>query len=293
MVLPIGAPEWAADRAKLWNAAELSEKRRDACVAREFEVALPSELSPEERRRLALDFAQEMANLEGCAVDVAIHAPGREGDNRNHHAHMLRTTRRVEGEGLGSKLETEKAGRKRSEDLEAMRARWAEMTNERLREHGLEARVDHRSLVAQGIQREPSKHLGPAASGYERRTSQPSRKRLEFEAEIAERLAHAKEAGEIERQSLQLNRSIFDLSGDMELAIRERNQLQTVAAGVANFRANFEAQKQAEQARQQAREALEAKKAAEQERQKQEKLEKQRQESRAKKHGRDGPGWSR
>ena len=75
IVLPDGAPEWATDRAKLWNAAELAEKRKDACVAREFEVALPAELSPAARRGLALDFAKDMANREGCAVDVAIHAP--------------------------------------------------------------------------------------------------------------------------------------------------------------------------------------------------------------------------
>jgi ATP-dependent exoDNAse (exonuclease V) alpha subunit len=122
IVLPDGAPEWATDRAKLWNAAELAEKRKDACVAREFEVALPSELSPAERRRLALDFAKDMANREGCAVDVAIHAPGKEGDNRNHHAHILRTTRKVDADGLGAKLDTEKAGRKRSDDFEAVRA---------------------------------------------------------------------------------------------------------------------------------------------------------------------------
>lgn len=268
MVLPDGAPEWARDRGKLWNAAELAEKRKDACVAREFEVALPSELSPEERRCLALAFAQEMADREGCAVDVAIHAPGRDGDNRNHHAHMLRTTRRVEAQGLGAKLETEKAGRKRAEDLEAVRARWSDMTNERLREWGVEARVDHRSLAAQGIKREPSKHLGPAASGYERRTGKPSRKRLDFEG-VAQQLARAKEAGELERQSDQLKRSILDLSGDMESAIRERNQLQAVATGMAKFRASFEVRKQAELVKQRVREALEAKQAAEQERQKQ------------------------
>ena len=108
IVLPDGAPEWATNRGALWNAAEKAEKRKDACVAREYEVALPAELSPAERRRLALDFAQEMANREGCAVDVAIHAPGKEGDERNHHAHILRTTRKVAIDGLGAKLDTER-----------------------------------------------------------------------------------------------------------------------------------------------------------------------------------------
>ena len=159
LVLPDNAPAWASDRSALWNAAELPEKRKDACVAREYEVALPSELLPEERRRLASDFARDMANREGCAVEVCIHAPGRGGDGRNHHAHLLRTTRKVEAEGLGAKLDTEKAGRNRKQDLEAVRERWAELVNERLRQHGIEASIDHRSLEAQGLDRPPTQHL--------------------------------------------------------------------------------------------------------------------------------------
>ena len=227
LILPDNAPEWARDRAQLWNAAEQAEKRKNATVAREFEIALPAELSPEQREKLAHDFARELVKRHGCAADVAIHAPGKEGDNRNHHAHILRTTRKVEADGLGAKLDTEKAGRKRAEDLEAVRARWADMTNERLRENGIAARIDHRSLEAQGIKREPTKHLGPAASGYERRTGQPSDKRIQQEREAVERLTKAKAAGELERQSRQLDRSIIDLSGDLSAAKAERCLLYT------------------------------------------------------------------
>jgi len=226
LVLPAGAPEWAADRSALWNAAEHAERRKDACVAREYEVALPSELPADARRQLALDFAQEMADREGCAVDVAIHEPSRGGDNRNHHAHIMRTTRKVEAEGLGAKLDTEKAGRNRAADLESVRASWAELTNKHLRQHGIKATVDHRSLKAQGIDREPTQHLGPTATAIERRTGQPSRKRQDFEQDIAERLARAKEAGELERQGQMLERSIFDLSGNLEAAKTERIQEQ-------------------------------------------------------------------
>lgn len=285
LVLPAGAPEWATDRAALWNAAESAERRKDACVAREYEVALPSELPPAARRKLALDFAQEMADREGCAVDVAIHEPGKEGDERNHHAHILRTTRKVEADGLGAKLDTEKAGRNRTADLEAVRARWAELTNERLREHGITAAVDHRSLKAQGIDREPTKHLGPTASAIERRTGQPSRKRLDFEREAADRLLAAKEAGELERQRRALDRTILDLSGDLSAAIAERDQLAKqretaqaqAAVGMAEARARFEAFK-AEQERQrlaelakaeQARKVEQLRQLAEQERQRQ------------------------
>lgn len=295
LVLPAGAPEWAADRAALWNAAEHAERRKDACVAREYEVALPSELPPAARRKLALDFAQEMADRDGCAVDVAIHEPGKEGDERNHHAHILRTTRKVEAEGLGAKLDTEKAGRNRTADLEAVRARWAELTNERLREHGIEAAVDHRSLKAQGIEREPTKHLGPTATAIERRTGEASKKRIQFSLEAADRLLAAKEAGELERQGKALDRAILDLSGDLSAAIAERDQLAKqretaqaqAAVGMADARARFEAYK-AEQERQRlvelGRTQVERQKAADQER--------QRQEERVK--GKDrGPGLSR
>jgi hypothetical protein len=282
-------------------------------VAREFEVALPSELSPAERRRLALDFAKDMANREGCAVDVAIHAPGREGDNRNHHAHILRTTRKVEADGLGAKLDTEKAGRKRSDDLEAVRAKWADLTNERLRENGIAARVDHRSLEAQGIDREPTRHLGPAASGYERRTGQPSDKRIQQEREAVERLARAKALGELERQSRQSDRFILDLSGDLSAAKAERDRQpapevkQAAASGVADFRAQFEAAKLAEAGKQQARQAFEQFKAEAElaKQQAAQALAKQREETERKQQAEqerqqpkrsrnnDDPGWSR
>ena len=191
IVLPDGAPEWATDRAKLWNAAELAEKRKDACVAREFEVALPSELSPAERRRLALDFAKDMANREGCAVDVAIHAPGKEGDNRNWHAHILRTTRKVDADGLGAKLDTEQAGRKRKDDLEQVRECWASMTNSALETAGHTARVSHLSLEAQGIDRDAGIHLGPAATAIERRgeVSEKTQHHQERQQEAAGKVA--------------------------------------------------------------------------------------------------------
>ncbi len=256
IVLPVGGPEWATDRAALWNAAELAEKRKDACVAREFEVALPAELSPAARRLLALDFAQDMADMEGCAVDVAIHAPGSGGDNRNHHAHILRTTRKVEADGLGAKLDTEKAGRKRSDDLEEVRARWADLVNAALKREGHTARVDHRSLEAQGIERDPTRHLGPAASGFERRTGEPSIKRTRWEMESAEeRLANAKRLGELERQGVEIERSIIDLSNDILAAKNSRRGvLRDEAREFAKefgvqFRAEREAKRQAEQQR--------------------------------------------
>ena len=169
LVLPDGAPSWASDRSQLWNAAEQAEKRKNSTVAREFELALPDELSHSERVRLARDFAGELVAKHRCAASVDVHAPGKEGDSRNHHAHLLLSTRRLGPDGFGEKtreLDDKKSG---SQLVTEWRARFAELTNERLAQAGSSARVDHRSLEAQGIDRAPTVHMGPAATAMERR----------------------------------------------------------------------------------------------------------------------------
>jgi len=171
----------------------------------------------------------------------------------------------VEADGLGAKLDTEQAGRKRKDDLEQVRERWADLSNKALERAGHSVRIDHRSLKEQGIDREPTVHLGPAASGYERRTGEPSDKRIQQEREASDRLVKAKEAGDLERESRQIDRSILDLSGDLKAAVAERDRkpevVQAVASGMADFRAQFELYRQAEAGKQQARETFEKLKA--------------------------------
>ncbi|EQD28610.1 mobilization protein, partial [mine drainage metagenome] len=168
---------WASDREALWNAAERAEKRSNARVAREYELALPHELTKTQRLALVRAFAAEIADRHGVAVDFAIHAPHRAGDERNHHAHLLATTRVIEPGGLGGKapLEWSDTNRRKAglgpakEEILALRARWAVLANEQLLGQGHSIRLDHRSLAARGIEREPGSHLGPAVSGMERR----------------------------------------------------------------------------------------------------------------------------
>ena len=185
-------------RAELWNLAERSEKRKDACVAREIEVALINEFSPEQNAELVFTFAQQIASAYGCAVDVAIHYPK---NGENPHAHILMTTRRMNLDGtLGAKtreLDDRKLG---PENVLKIREHWAVLTNHFSAQHGIDIHVDHRSLKDQGItDRLPTIHLGPAATGYERRTGEPSRRRLDWMAEASQRLAVAAAAGEAER----------------------------------------------------------------------------------------------
>src|ERR1035438_6922421 len=118
IVLPTAAAKldinWARDRQALWNAAEMAEKRKDSRVAREYEVALPHELKAEQRVELVRAFAAELANRYGVAVDFAIHKPHRNGDERNHHAHIMTTTREITATGLGRKTDIELGDRDRA-----------------------------------------------------------------------------------------------------------------------------------------------------------------------------------
>ena len=172
----------SAERSALWNAAESAENRKDSRTAREWIVALPAELDAGQRRELAVSFGAELARRYGVAVDVAIHEPDREGDNRNHHAHILTTTRRVSrgaaGElVMGEKSSIELADKKRRElglgpaadEVKAIRQLWEQTANLALERAGSTERIDARSLKDQGLDREATTHLGPIASEMERR----------------------------------------------------------------------------------------------------------------------------
>lgn len=180
LVLPSGVE---IDRNRLWNSAESAEKRKDARIAREFELALPSELTADQRRELAIDYAKSIVEQYGVAADVAIHEPNRRGDQRNHHAHILITTRAITPEGLGAKTDLEqedKALRAQGkatgrEQIEELRREWATRSNNALERAGHQERVTHKSLEAQGIDREPTVHLGPVATAMERRGEKTER----------------------------------------------------------------------------------------------------------------------
>ena len=103
LLVPEAAPKWAHDRSQVWNAAEIAEVRKNATVASEFEIALPAELNDLQRQQLAHEFAQELVNQHGCIADVAIHHPSGGGDQRNHHAHILLSTRRLGPDGFTEK----------------------------------------------------------------------------------------------------------------------------------------------------------------------------------------------
>lgn len=181
----------ALDRNELWNKAELAEKRKDARTAREYVIAIPAELIPENENDqknpntndgafLAIEFAQKLAERYNVGVDVAIHAPDKEGDNRNWHAHIMTTTRQLsqgdDGIELGDKslieLSNKKLGTlnapKTQQQVKDIRELWAELANNALAENGHEERIDHRSHAERGLAQQPTIKLGWKASAMER-----------------------------------------------------------------------------------------------------------------------------
>jgi ATP-dependent exoDNAse (exonuclease V) alpha subunit len=184
------ADAWAGNRERLWNTAERAEKQSNSRVAREYQVSLPHELSTAQQVALVRALSRELAERYKVAVDLSVHLPRPEGDPRNYHAHLLTTTREVTPQGLGAKtgLDMQTRERRRRElpgsraEFHTLRERWATLANAALREANVEARVDHRSLAARGIDREPLPH-NPTAS-----LKMAERIREEYRRRVAARL---------------------------------------------------------------------------------------------------------
>lgn len=211
-------------REQLWNAAEEAEKRKDGRVAREWVIALPDELNNDQRIALAAKFAMKLAATYGVAADLAVHEPSRKGDDRNHHAHILLTTRQAKltknGIELGEKATIELSDKARKErgmkpaadDVKRMRKLWADMANAALAEAGHEARIDHRSHAERGIDEMPTTHLGPTATAIKRKG-----KKLDIEERERERWEAAKQsiASEMQQARAELDKALREVT-DLE-----------------------------------------------------------------------------
>lgn len=179
---PKGAPEWTKDPAALWNAAQAAERRKDAVLAREFEVSLPHELNDMQRHKLVEAIAQALVDRYGFAIQASIHAPD-EPEGKNHHVHLLATTRRISELGFGKKTRELDGGNEGRRQVEWVRAMVADRINHHLADAGLHVRVDHRRLEVQAIEalkrgdldaaavlsRRPTQHEGQAATAMENR----------------------------------------------------------------------------------------------------------------------------
>lgn len=221
IMAPANAPAWMNDRAKLWNAVEAVEKRKDSQVCREVEVALPVELNIEQQRELVRSFVKSQFVDSGMVADIAIH----HAKSKNPHAHILLTMRDIGPEGFGQK--------NRSWNDKALlgnwRESWATQTNQALEKAGQSERIDHRTLKAQGIDRDPTIHLGHLASAIERRgeVSEKTQNHQERQAEAASKvaaliaIAEAQSKAEQDAENDQLRRENFEfIDGNVNAAAR-------------------------------------------------------------------------
>ena len=163
VLLPENAPEAWSDRERLWNDVEAFEVRKDAQLAREVEFAIPREMSEAQGIELARDFARGEFVDRGMIADLNVHWDMAEDGSPKPHAHVVLTMRAVDEDGFGQKVRDWN----RTEMVERWRERWAELATERLAELDIDARIDHRSLEAQGIALEPQTQIGASAQRIE------------------------------------------------------------------------------------------------------------------------------
>ena len=183
ILAPENAPTMT--RSELWNLVETSEKRKDSQVAREIEVALPRELTATQMNVLINEYAHSQFVSRGMIADVAIH--NATGDTP--HAHILLTTREITADGFGQK----NRDWNQKDLVKTWREEWEKHANQALEKAGHKARIDHRTLEAQGIERIPQIKLGPNVIEMERRGIKTDR-------------------GEKARQIKQKNAKIIDLA---------------------------------------------------------------------------------
>ncbi len=161
------------DRQTLWNTVEKVERRKDAVLAREFEIAFPSELNAEQRKQLLDELCQKLVEKYNVVVDAAIHAPHVESgsDARNFHAHIMFTTRAINEHGEFAAKKYRAFSRDNgTQEVCDWREDFADLCNKHLELAGFDERVDHRSYADQNKHYlEPTQHEGPAVTAMRRR----------------------------------------------------------------------------------------------------------------------------
>lgn len=156
ILAPDGSPNWALNRANLWNMVEASESRKDSQLAREIEVSLPRELSHAQQKKLLIEFLQPLVS-DGMVIDVGVHEPDDVGGNPQPHAHCLLTMRKLlpDGSGFGGKergWNPDFAGRGRVKDknpLMEIRETWATLCNRFLADAGIAERISSKTKIVQ------------------------------------------------------------------------------------------------------------------------------------------------
>ncbi len=185
------APEWSRDVAQAWNAVEAAETRKNSQTAKVIDgLAFPHGIDAEARQRMLTDFMREQFGRKGLLWTASIHAPDKEGDQRNYHAHVMWSERPLTAAGFAKTKDRDGTSfATREAALVAMRERWAALSAKQLERAGLPLEAArwkeaHRTLpeqeqlarargdlefAAELADREPTKHLGSATVALERK----------------------------------------------------------------------------------------------------------------------------
>lgn len=212
MLTPPGAPAWCKDVRVFWDFNEQFEARQNARLARECEVSLPSEMTKEQREKLALALGQLLVDRYGTVVLAALHGPTREGDKRNFHVHLLMSARQVGPQGFGKRAGAAFDARKGegAEELRVLRELVGNLVNDHLQRAGIDQTIDHRSLkdqasaarqrgdldAAAALTREPGKHHGRAITAI-LRAAKTAPAAIGADAAMEEAMARAAREGRL------------------------------------------------------------------------------------------------
>lgn len=166
----------AADFAASLDSAE---NRKNSMVARELILSLPDSASPQSRARIAASMADYLRKQYDAPVMVAIHAPDRDSDKRNHHAHILMGTR----DSAGRKIRTLDVKDSATEEVAKIRAYASRLCVAAVLP--AEApRWSHLSNAARGIAMPAGKHEGPMITGMRRKGITPTLPRAKYNDEL-------------------------------------------------------------------------------------------------------------
>lgn len=230
-------PKWAEENPNLfWQAADLYE-RKNGSTYREFEIALPRELSPAQRIELIQDFiAQEIGTK--YPYQLAIHNPKAMDGLEQPHAHLMFNERLQDGierdpaqyfkrynsktpeKGGAKKDNTGKDYKTRKDEIKALRQRWGDLSNQHLERAGLDTRIDMRSYKDQGVEKVPEKKLLPSQA------KDPVIRDALMQSRQADRLVQQYDLG--------------DLSKELEKIQQGKSLAQEIEQGKAAFKADFE-----------------------------------------------------
>ncbi len=230
IMLPENAPETFSDRQILWNSVEKNEKRADAQLAREIEVALPAELSLEEHVKIIHEYCQQFVD-SGMCVDFNIH----DKKDGNPHCHIMLTMRALDENGkwlpkshqeyeldeTGERIRLP-SGRYKSKKVcttdwgnhdkaELWRTSWEEIVNRYLEKNQVPERIDHRSNTDRGIEEIPTIHIGPAACAMEKKGISTERGEINRKIRAANRLL-----AELREKLLTLKNWLAELMGKLK-----------------------------------------------------------------------------